>query len=115
MKTVIPSTREAETGRIVVRTTQAKSKQDPISINNLGMLVHTCDPNYAGGCRLEDFGPRLAPDKKQETLSEKYLKAKSGTATVWQLQGQGQTPVLSHTHTHTHTHTHKYGESGSKK
>jgi hypothetical protein len=34
----------------------AKSNQDSISVNNSGMMVHTCDPRYAKDRRIEAQG-----------------------------------------------------------
>jgi hypothetical protein len=41
----------------------AWAKRLAISTNNLGVVVHACDPSYVGGSGEEDHGLRLAPGK----------------------------------------------------
>jgi hypothetical protein len=43
-----------------LRTAQVKSYQDPISINELGVVACTRDSSYSGGPKKEDPGLRLA-------------------------------------------------------
>jgi hypothetical protein len=34
-----------------LRAAQAKKLVNPISISKMGMMVHACDPSYAGGLK----------------------------------------------------------------
>jgi hypothetical protein len=63
------------------RPVRAKSYQDPISTNKLGMMVHPCNPSYLEGIgRI--CGPRMAWAKSWRPYLKNKNKRYTGVAQV---------------------------------
>jgi hypothetical protein len=67
---VTPAMQEAEIRRILVQNQPGqKVKEDPISINKLGMVVHFCNSSYVGG-HIGGLWSETGPGPKCKTISK---------------------------------------------
>jgi predicted Rossmann-fold nucleotide-binding protein len=61
---VIPAIREMGLGGLRFKVSPGKKLARPISTNELGVVVHGCNPCYMGGICRGTHDVRLAPGKR---------------------------------------------------